>query len=384
LNYILPKNKNAWVFLSIPDFSDNPRALFEYVRREYPNISFSWIVEGYEICTRLKESGIDVIRKDSVKGLFTFFRSKVVITSHANLSSIKSGRQLFINLWHGIPLKSIGYMDLEEKDSQNRNLNKNNIVTTSTSATVNTIFGGCYHLNALFLSVTGFPRNDNLFNPVTEEELSTLLNRGTRKFLNIIMYMPTFRQGYLNRSEGEQLKIDNIFRMVGFNNEGFNKFLEREKILFICKLHPFEEKLFKGQLDKIKENYVLLTNDSLNKHNVELYRVLASSNLLVTDYSSVYFDYLLLKRPIIFTPTDLEEYQRKRGFLLEPYDFWTPGPKAVTQESLQVEILKSLNNPGYFRKERDTINDIINHYKDNRSCERVTNLIMEKLKTKVK
>jgi CDP-glycerol glycerophosphotransferase (TagB/SpsB family) len=98
-------------------------------------------------------------------------------------------------------------------------------------------------------------------------------------------------------------------------------------------------------------------------------------DLLITDYSSIYFDYLLLNRPIIFTPTDLEEYRETRGFLLEPYDFWTPGPKVTSQKALQHEILKSLCDIKYFQSERETILSIIHQYRDNKSSERLWNMI---------
>ena len=53
-------------------------------------------------------------------------------------------------------------------------------------------------------------------------------------------------------------------------------------------------------------------------------------DVLITDYSSIYFDYLLLNRPIIFHMPDLEEYQKKRGFILDPLDEWTPGDMSTT------------------------------------------------------
>ena len=98
---------------------------------------------------------------------------------------------------------------------------------------------------------------------------------------------------------------------------------------------------------------------------------------MITDYSSVYFDFLLLDRPIIFIPFDIKEYS-KRGFALEPYDFWTPGPKVYSLNELIKELKVFINNPEYYNKERKTVNHLVNTYKDGKSCERVWNLI-EKL-----
>jgi len=384
LNRLIPKSSRDWIFASSPDFADNTRALYEHINSKHPEINCIWLVNDKGSYLKLRGLGINSLMKKSFRGFIKSIRSKVIITSHNDLSSIITNSQIYINLWHGIPLKAIGCMDSGANYRKPAGLNHSSSILISTSATVNTLLGACFHVNSKQLFISGLPRNDNLFNPLPKEALSTLLKQDVSKFKKIAFYMPTFREGYLKRVEGTSLRDENLFRFRSLDLDSLRNFLFRNNILLICKLHPIEEELFKHKLDILKQSLTLLTIEDLKRNDTELYRVVANADLLVTDYSSVYFDYLLLKRPIIFTPTDLEEYQRKRGFLLEPYDFWTPGPKVVTQESLQEEILKSLNNPDYFRKERDTINDIINHYKDNRSCERVTNLIMEKLKTKVK
>ena len=97
-------------------------------------------------------------------------------------------------------------------------------------------------------------------------------------------------------------------------------------------------------------------------------------DLLITDYSSVYFDYLLLDRPIIFVPVDLEEYRKTRGFLLEPYDYWTPGKKALNQKDLQNMILQSFIKDDNVER-RNELKNIVHYYQDGNSSERVWNLI---------
>ncbi len=85
--------------------------------------------------------------------------------------------------------------------------------------------------------------------------------------------------------------------------------------------------------------------------------------------------FLLLDKPIIFTPTDLEQYGENRGFLLEPYELWTPGPKVLDQMSLQYEMNKSLNDIRYYKKERKWLKDIAHYYQDNNSSYRVWSII---------
>lgn len=71
---------------------------------------------------------------------------------------------------------------------------------------------------------------------------------------------------------------------------------------------------------------------------MDFYNILNAVDILITDYSSIYFDFLLLDRPIIFTPIDYEEYKHNRGFLLEPFDFWAPGDKCFCYEDLKLTI----------------------------------------------
>ena len=99
--------------------------------------------------------------------------------------------------------------------------------------------------------------------------------------------------------------------------------------------------------------------------------MLGNFDILITDYSSIYFDYLLLNRPIIFIPLDLEEYAQTRGFLLEPYDFWAPGPKVTTVDALIDEIRKCLADPACYEEERVVVNNLINRFQDGNSSRRV-------------
>ena len=73
----------------------------------------------------------------------------------------------------------------------------------------------------------------------------------------------------------------------------------------------------------------------------------------------------------------MEEYEKDRGFLVEPYDFWAPGQKCYNLEQLTEEITKCLNDDNYYKKEREAICNIVHHYKDANSSKRVWKLIDE-------
>ncbi len=378
MSALIYKNKDILVFMSFPDFSDNSKALFEYFTSRYPNKKAVWLSNTRECASQLAKKGYTAEVFNTGKGLYYLLRSGIIATSNLQLIDLKTRNQLYISLWHGMPVKKIGVMEHDKNVSRMRKLYNRVDLLIATSDTTKTLLSASLQIDPAKIVITGQPRCDNLFRSINNGFVHSVLKTNRR----VVFFMPTFRQGYLKRDEGRILNINNIFGFEDFKEREFKEFLENNNITLVCKLHPLEESLF---IDKFSNDYgymVLVTNETLLKNDIDLYMLLGTIDLLITDYSSVYFDYLLLNRPIVFTPTDLEEYEKKRGFLLEPYDFWTPGPKATTQDQLQDEILRSLKNPDYYRKERETINNIINHYKDDRSCERITELIMKKLENR--
>jgi len=371
-NNLYIKNRKNIIFSSFPDYSGNAKALYDFLSQD----------KFYNTMWILNQKGLQKgFYKKSFNGLIKIFSSKYIFTTHNSFIRIKSKKQIYINLWHGMPLKKMSYMEnnFNEKDIS-YNINNTDIMI-STSVLTKSLLSSCFNIKANKIYITGQPRNDYLFikRNKSKNNLEKVLNMKINKEKKIIFYLPTFREGYLNRSEGKKIENFNIFRFDSFNIREFIKFLEVNEILFIMKLHPYEEKYYKNILKDYKtENLKIIQQEKLTENYLDLYEVLGYSDLLITDYSSVYFDYLLIDKPVIFVPTDIEEYSQKRGFLLEPYDFWTPGPKVYNQDDLLNSILANLNEPNKYKKERNLINSMINYYKDNKSSERVWNLIKEK------
>ena len=280
-------------------------------------------------------------------------------------------KQILIDLWHGIPIKAMMYMEPDNRIYREDGFNADYLITSSKLESV--LMGACTHISYDKHRILGSPRNDYLLNKNS--------NLGTFDFMrnydSVIIYVPTFRQGYLNRMEGQP--SNNLFYFENFNKENFKKFLKENDILLVIKYHPFEEKLKKNE-SSLDDNIYHLTNKELINNDLDLYEILPHTDLLITDYSSIYFDYLLMDKPVIFTPVDLEEYSKDRGFLLEPYKYWTPGPKCKTQEVLQNEVLKSLCDNKYYKKEREQVKEIFHNYQDGKSTERVIELIEDIMK----
>lgn len=314
------------------------------------------------------------INKEGVKllGLMKFFldyiisvkSSRFVFTTHSIYVLLKRKKQKFIQFWHGIPLKAMGLLDQTEKNKRAfPKVWKKYDYIVSSSPFYNTLLNsttGSYRGKYI---ITGFPRTDYF----SKGKLSKIIKKGNKR---TILFIPTFRKSYSNRIEGSE-RDKNIFGMNNFNILKFEEFLEKNNLLFIAKLHPFEEAYYKKIYEKVHlKNFMFLSQEKLSSKGVDLYEILPDSDMLITDYSSIYFDYLLLNKPIIFITNDLEEYTKSRGFLLYPFEFWTPGDKVKTQEELERAILKNLKSDKY-SQHRNILKDIFFVYKDNKSCERI-------------
>jgi len=379
LNFIIPKDPYSIIFMSFPDFSDNSRALYEYISAlpDSLNYKLTWLVYDKRSLERLQSFGIQCFYIKSIKGVVRWMRSKFIISS-TGILSIKSFRQFGINLWHGMPLKAMGFID---KSIQELDLKESKIgyektdLLISTSSIMRNALSACFNMNPRKIIITGQPRNDKLFSPNSRNLLARFLQIDITPYKKIVLFVPTFREGFLSRVEGKTVEDNNFLRLDNFNQKKFENFLIDNKILFLVKFHPFEESIVLSRKIIFPKNVILIRNQDLQKKGLDLYDILGGIDILITDYSSVYFDFLLLDRPLMFIPTDLEYYREHRGFALEPYQFWTPGPKVTNFRDFVAEFKKIIDNSAYYRKERKVVNNLVNKYKDNGSSKRIFKLI---------
>lgn len=281
-------------------------------------------------------------------------------------------------LWHGFPLKGLNYMSRfqtrKHREDHQKYWSRYRSIA-SYSATYTTLMNACFGGAIEQYVTTGMPRNDFLFRSDGNAVYEQVTGR-SRSGRTLAAYLPTFRTtgfGQVNGCENGAL-----FDFRDFDLDVLDRFLESNRITLIVKMHPYEtqgSEAAKRMADS--DSFCVLTDGMLDHHGVDFYEMLNAVDLLITDYSSVYFDFLLLDRPIIFTPTDAAQYADTRGFLLEPYEFWAPGSKCLTQAMLQKTIEHALAQPNEYSGERCRITDIVHHYRDGESSKRVAAMILE-------
>ena len=102
-----------------------------------------------------------------------------------------------------------------------------------------------------------------------------------------------------------------------------------------------------------------------------VYTLLRNADALITDYSSVYFDYMLLDRPIAFATGDIDFYNEERGFIFENPKEYMPGMEIKNIYDVEKFIADTINGMDEFKEARHQVNEKVNYYKDGDSCERI-------------
>ncbi len=276
-----------------------------------------------------------------------------------------------IQIWHGFPFKAMGNMMTVSDDGFFEDYWKRFYKVISYGKTYTSLMCACNGGVARDYIEIGMPRNDMLFEADGREILDSIFPRARNK--KICLYVPTFRQieEKLNGSEKGY-----IFYWNGFKIDEFNKFCEEENLFFIFKLHPSDaSKLRKWETHE--QNVGILNEKVLNEHF--FYEILNAVDFLITDYSSVYFDYLLLNRPIIFTNADEEEYINNRGVVLQPLDFWRPGAVVNCVEELQNQIKLIVNGTDTYKKQREQLIYFVYSTVDGNATQRLIDYLADEI-----
>ncbi|UQY42862.1 CDP-glycerol glycerophosphotransferase family protein [Mixta hanseatica] len=361
LIYLIPKDKEKIIFKSRPDFSGNAKALSDYIQKNHKNYKIVWFVEAQNYTAT---SGIRLFKAGTLSAIWQYATAKYIVTTHNEMIGTKSGNQTYISLWHGMPLKKICY--LGEFDHQG--MEDYSSYRIATSEVMRAIIAACFREKANNVYITGQPRNDFLYDKtLAKERFEFLLSGKTRVF-----YVPTFRENQEANmySDGDSIKNNNFLRVQDFDLYALDRFLQQNNCQLFIKLHPYEENTY---LDlQLSENIRIIKSEELRSNDLDINHLLAHMDMLITDYSSVYFDYMLLDKPICFLTPDLDAYSKSRGgFALEPVDYWMPGYHCSTQRELLNEIETLLAGNDRYAGHRSCVNAIINLFKDDRNSERV-------------
>lgn len=373
--YVLFPIDNKMIFFESfngNSFSCSPKAIYNYLisHDEYKDYKFIWAFKDLEKDHIKNNKNTIIVKSKSFKYYYYLSKSKYwIVNSLLDLSVIKKSKQVYVQCWHGTPLKKLrcdinvtgGVLNTKEEVIKRNNLDVKKIdYFISPSKYATSKFISAFNLKELnkekIIIEKGYPRNDKLINYNNNdiEKIKKDLNIPTDK--KIILYAPTFRDDEHTSGVGYTYKLNIDF-------DSLQKELKNYIILF--RAHYFIANSF--EFDKYKDFiYDVSKYDDIN----DLYII---SDLLITDYSSVFFDYAILERPIIFYMYDYDNYKNNlRDFYIDLKEL--PGPIVKDEKDL-VTLIKEKNNK--YKNMYSSFNKKFNPYEDGKSTQRVVKEILK-------
>lgn len=372
-----PKNENKVIFLSSPDIADNSFTFFKYLIENYSDkYIFIWLLDDMSNLPQYKKmirnninidnkilKKIEFFSKNSIKALYHYINSKYIFFTHGFYTGMSLPKnQVRVNLWHGMPLKAIGHLNVHGDIST---IPKSSF-TLATSNLYQNIISKVFALPLDKVLLTGQPRCDLL-----TQKSNCLKKLGIVKesYEKIIFWAPTFR--YSINSKINDGSFNSYLPILKENElEELNIYLNSIDIFMLVKLHPMDIlNLYNfEQFTNIK----IIKDRVLLKEGCQLYSLLSEVDILLTDYSSIYIDFLLLNRPIIFAIDDFEAYKETRNFVFQKPEHYMPGPVVFNIESLKATLNDIIinDNDSYAEKRKEIKNEF--HKYENSFSERLT------------
>ena len=347
------ENRVTFLSDSRVDFTGN----FEFIHRELETRG------GYEIKSLLKPS-IQAKRslREQLDMVYYLATSKYILLDdyypQIYKYSIRPGVEV-IQLWHATgAFKTFGFSRLGKKGGPTvRSKNHRNYTKAIvSSAQIKRHYAEAFGISEDRVIATGVPRTDIFFDETYKQAKCSELyaKYPMLKDKKVIMFAPTFRGNGQKTAHYpfEQLDVAKLYESFG------------EEYVIVMKLHPFIKDV--PVWDEKYEDFILDLS-----HEREINDLLFVSDLLITDYSSVCFEYALLNRPMIFFAYDLEEYIASRDFYY-PYEAFVPGPIVKSTEEL-IEVIQT----GNFEEEKliQFKNRFFDHL-DGKSTQRVVDQLL--------
>ena len=378
-----PRSREHWIFGSWSGqrFTDNAAALFEYVQHlESSAIKTTWISSEPKIVAQLRELGYEAHLRWSLRGILACLDAGVFVfdglTRDINHWLSRGSERVLLR--HGVGFKKVArghenpghrlYQLFHGQWWQRMfwayllpwHLVRPDLMTATSPdhAEQGELF---YGVDSNDIVITGFPRNDALFSSETaaiDPQIRSMAAEADDRGLPIFAYLPTFRDDS-SHFEFPLRELEEMASRIG--------------IILAIKLH-FVDSLRAKSYEPNPNGNLRLLNPHIDP--IQIFPVAAG---LISDYSSVVFDYMLTERPVIFFVPDLDEYlQHSRSFCYD-FDEVTPGPKARTLNELEGAIVAARdNNLEEWRKQYESVLTRFHTYRDAQSSQRVYDTIFAK------
>lgn len=305
-------------------FDDSPRAIYDEMIKDdrFNNYKLVWAFHNPDDFTIPRGNKI---KSDSFKYFITALKARCWITNSRveRGLSFKGKNTFYFNTWHGTPIKKMG-IDISVENKSFGTKAKWNVDTmTSQSKYEADIFARVFNIDREKFLVCGLPRNDSLAKS-TEETKNVIKEKiGLPLNKKIILYAPTFRE----------FERDNKFNVVLAPPIDFNKWKKKigDEYVILLRAHYEVAKVLNVEID---DGFIFNVSDYPMLNDLMI-----ASDMLISDYSSIYFDYSILDRPMLCYAYDYEEYVEKRGLYFDIREVMLGG--SITEDEL-LDLIRDL------------------------------------------
>lgn len=358
------------IFESHPDFSDNSLALFRELIRRGINHKYRiyWMKNFRDVQVPEFPENVYTFENDChtlreiIRRAYILNCSRFIFDSNSFINKRRK-RQVRIHLGHGMPIKiDLGYSrkfgDCDKYVVQ--------------SGFWKDIYREQIHVPEDILCYFGYPRNDVLVNRVSHKKWQD----SVAGFRRVVVWMPTYRQHRLHMERA--MENDYPYGMPCVHNAGelehLNTVLEDNNILILFRPHPVQEL---SVFDKNNFSHIRIADDHyLATNDISLYELLGNVDGLITDYSSVYFDYLLTDQPIALTIEDKEEYFRHFTLAFPDYKEYVKGYYVESFGELIGFIEEMASGADSAKEERMKAKGMFHSETDGRSAEKIADMLV--------
>lgn len=354
-------NKNIILLYNKGEFRDNVKALYDYLVEEGYNSKYEIICScsDYNNYSDLRLKNVRYV--SNICAIYEYFKAGYVYYRAGKIPIIPGKNQIVIQMWHGSPFKG-GDEGMLKGHSW-----KCHYYTYVFSASKNfaPIWSKYFSMPLDRILICGHPRCDALFREWEKYDFG--------KYNKLILWTPTFKTS-------KEIGYNNVKTTKGIipviDSERFGLFNEKLRELgvkIIVKLHPLQDLDLYNAIDL--DHLIIMSHDDFTKRKIDLYRLMPQCDALITDYSSIFFDYLLLDRPMAFTEDDIEEYKEMRGFAVDDPDAYKPGQRIKEEEDLLAFVRDVANGVDIYKQDRKRVMKLSNDFCDGKFCLRALSLV---------
>lgn len=374
----LVPTRRSLVLVSGGGLEDQLLAVFEEAVAREPDLPVHWVVDDPEVAAQMLER----VARTTVRPTFhqawsptavvRLLTARLVVFTHGLPGALgPSRRRAVVNVWHGMPLKRIRGEDMIFGNDPIRAQ-----LTCATSAFWCAKLAEEFRQPLSSIRAVGLPRNDRMLRPV--DRAAQVRALGLDPDRPVVTMLPTYRSSPLYPGKWEGVETDTISQVPGLDVPELAALAGELDVQLVVKPHPAT--YWARTRSERHDDLLVVSNAGLADAGLTLADLLAVTDVLVTDYSSVWIDYVLLDRPMVFVLPDLEAYVGNRGFCVDNALDLLPGPRVETADELAAALRETVarlrgRDPDPYADARTESIELHHDVRDDRSAARLLDAI---------